>query len=221
MTATTKFRNFALAALLTLLCSAQAARADCTSPTRAAGAIIYNVDHDVMQYCADSVWTAMTGGAPDLAGLADVDDALSPTDGQVLTYDDSAGHWVAANPAGGGSDVPSGAVMAFNLASCPAGWSPLATAAGRMIIGVGTLGSDTYNLNVTGGEARHTLTVGEMPSHSHSLADVAKKTSNGSYATGGVALPGQGTVATTDSAGGDSAHENRPPYLALLYCQKD
>lgn len=38
---------------------------------------------------------------------------------------------------------------------------------GRVAIGRGTLGSDTYALAATGGSARHTLAAAEMPSHTH------------------------------------------------------
>lgn len=39
---------------------------------------------------------------------------------------------------------------------------------GRVPIGVGTLGTDTYALGALVGEARHVLTAAEMPSHNHS-----------------------------------------------------
>ena len=52
-----------------LIFAASPARADCTSPTRIAGAMIYNVDHDVMQYCAGNVWTAVGGAADEVGTL--------------------------------------------------------------------------------------------------------------------------------------------------------
>lgn len=44
-------------------------------------------------------------------------------------------------------------------------WAQIAQ--GRTLIGVGTLGSDTYAAGDTGGAARVTLTTAEMPSHNH------------------------------------------------------
>ncbi len=44
-------------------------------------------------------------------------------------------------------------------------WSQIAQ--GRTLMGVGTLGSDTYAAGATGGAARVTLTTGEMPAHNH------------------------------------------------------
>lgn len=41
---------------------------------------------------------------------------------------------------------------------------------GRVPVGTGTLGSDTYTLGATGGNARSTLTTDQMPSHGHSVS---------------------------------------------------
>lgn len=69
--------------------------------------------------------------------------------------------------------TPSGAVMAFNLASCPTGWSEYTAGQGRAIIGAGagagltarTLGvtgggESAPAVNLAGGSATTTVTVG-------------------------------------------------------------
>jgi len=138
----------------------------------------------------------------------------------------------AGDLAGGSGIIPSGAVMPFNLASCPSGWSPLAGGDGRVIIGTGTLGSDTYTLLDTGGEARHTLTEAEMPNHSHLMVYWRAWTRGrglGEYQAsqddaGNLLMTNAQTQFSENSilaTGGDQPHENRPPYLALLYCQKN
>jgi microcystin-dependent protein len=51
---------------------------------------------------------------------------------------------------------PSGAVVAFNLGACPAGWLPFGGAIGKFIIGSGVAPAKTYtNVN---GDAGHTWT---------------------------------------------------------------
>lgn len=79
----------------------------------------------------------------------------------------------------------------------------------------------TYTAGTTGGEATHTLTVNEIPSHAHSLP--AELTSR----AGSSVRVGAGTKAycpTTDAStsgwgtyenGGSQAHNNMPPYLTV------
>ena len=110
---------------------------------------------------------------------------------------------------------------------------------GRFLLGV----SRSHPVNQTGGEAKHTLSIQEMPSHQHNL----KTTSNGSNYfsmlnadSAGGAWVGDtqfmlaakrkvgstvfdGTITTSnlmtgepiDNTGGGSAHNNMPPYLAV------
>jgi microcystin-dependent protein len=75
-----------------------------------------------------------------------------------------------------------------------------------------------YSLGDTGGEAEHTLTEGEMPSHSHSYQ---LPTFNIDVESVGVPDPtgvGQPAFPTsTSSTGGSQPHNNLPPYYAVVY----
>ena len=123
-------------------------------------------------------------------------------------------------PAGSGDSVPSGAVMPFNLSSCPSGWSAFESAQGRFVIGVGSDGEgQSYGLEDVGGEAFHQLTIDEMPSHTHDARSKHYEVyGSGSLGASHGQTPGN---YETGAAGGDQPHENRPPYIALLYCEKD
>lgn len=78
---------------------------------------------------------------------------------------------------------------------------------------------DTYAAGKTGGEATHTLTVEEMPAHRHSFTypvscnPTSEKEVNYNWGTETVRF--QSTSTETKNAGGGSAHNNMPPYLAV------
>ena len=78
------------------------------------------------------------------------------------------------------------------------------------LLGVG----DTYTtVNTTGGEAEHTLTVDEMPSHRHSFVMRANAYTNSSQPAYGD-TSGSSTTWTSYTGGG-LAHNNMPPYLTV------
>jgi len=83
----------------------------------------------------------------------------------------------------------------------------------RFIVGSGT----TYSIGDTGGEASHTLTSDEMPSHTHPIGtSISSGSSNTVDEEGGA----RDAEAVTDATGGGSAHENRPPYYALAFLMR-
>ena len=81
---------------------------------------------------------------------------------------------------------------------------------------------DIYAVGSTGGEVDVTLTVAQMPSHSHGFATKPSwSTDNGSWAsfrTGTSDTFGSVNLAL-ENAGGSQPHNNMPPYLAA-YCWK-
>lgn len=77
---------------------------------------------------------------------------------------------------------------------------------------------DIYAAGDTGGEAEHTLTVNEMPSHTQKIAVADTASGNISapntirYSNSSTAYLGE---LETKSAGGGQPHNNMPPYLAV------
>ena len=118
------------------------------------------------------------------------------------------------------SGVP-GMVLAFNLASCPTGWSEYASARGRAIIGAGQgTGLSNRTAGETGGAETHALTVNELPAHAHSITVYGNSGGNKRLkATGNKRFQWGGE--NTSSAGSGQAHNIMQPSLALLYCRKD
>lgn len=88
---------------------------------------------------------------------------------------------------------------------------------GRRAIGVGTgAGFSTYTLGAQGGVENVTLTPGEVPSHSHSVAELT--TPQGSDPGLVIRQGGGATTEDTGFTGGSQSHFNVPPYLVIRYC---
>jgi len=117
-----------------------------------------------------------------------------------------------------GGSVPAGSVMAFNLAACPSGWVGFNESRGRVIIGTGDY-SETYNpAGHTSWNYAHTYGLGETGGNATwkvNLQDIGLQVIPSTPPAAGLTnLAYQPVGAIPDS------QENRPPYLALLYCQK-
>lgn len=81
---------------------------------------------------------------------------------------------------------------------------------------------DSYELGSVGGEATHTLTTSEMPSHTHETAKGAIAPSSdktfGAYSTyqaENSINPGKYWYANVLHSGGGQPHNNLPPYLVV------
>jgi hypothetical protein len=126
----------------------------------------------------------------------------------------------ALNAAVGSSSIPSGAVMAFNLASCPTGWSSADGSGGRPDLrGEFIRGLD----NGRGVDSGRTLASAQAAS---SVADFASAQSSLIYVWVKNADGTDGTfTAINGGVGGSSATATyrtmRPRNVALLYCVKN
>ncbi|WP_408896005.1 phage tail protein [Nocardioides sp. R1-1] len=86
-----------------------------------------------------------------------------------------------------------------------------------------------YGLGQAGGEEFHTVTMGELPAHTHQVG-VSTLATGGTAGPSGAYLGGANNAyrpgaastslhpATVSSVGGSQAHENRQPFLTLSFC---
>ena len=80
---------------------------------------------------------------------------------------------------------------------------------------------DSYAAGTTGGEAAHTLTVAELPSHSHTYTPRVDWSDNAgwgipaSFASGKNLSVDKSITNYTATSGSGQAHNNMPPYLAV------
>jgi microcystin-dependent protein len=130
--------------------------------------------------------------------------------------------------------IPSGIIVMWSgsAAEIPQGWTLCNGNYGapdlrdRFVIGA----EGTYPVGGEGGEATHTLTVAEMPSHTHiqnphrhAYSNGSDTTSSGYAANTNNGSPTQYTeneTAINQSTGGGAAHNNLPPYYALCFIMK-
>jgi microcystin-dependent protein len=87
----------------------------------------------------------------------------------------------------------------------------------RFVVGAG--GSD-YGVGSTGGTNSVTLSVGQMPKHSHTRREGKFQSWGGHGAYNNVWVDYSDSTYYTGDAGNDEAHENRPPYYALCYIMR-
>lgn len=90
----------------------------------------------------------------------------------------------------------------------------------KAIKGKFLLGADgsAYKAGNTGGEAAHTLTESEMPSHRHSIwfpNDGGEQSAEIGYPNTGSKNTYYAEASKTSGTGGGAAHNNMPPYLAV------
>lgn len=127
---------------------------------------------------------------------------------------------------GGGGNLPAGVIVMWSgaVADVPGGWalcdgtSGTPDLRGRFVVGAG----DQYSVGDTGGAASVTLTVNQIPAHSHVIKNYEPNSGQLSGKVGGRGnqYTELSPSATTENAGGGKSHENRPPYYALCYIMK-
>lgn len=107
-------------------------------------------------------------------------------------------------------------------------------ASGKMLVGIDSADTDFNTIGKKGGEKEHTLTINEMPAHSHKLRGNTNVVFDESsiypyllasakrgYANGdSVVLGVDYTINDTTNTGGGQSHNNMPPYQVVALWQR-
>ena len=118
---------------------------------------------------------------------------------------------------------PVGAIYISTVATSPAtlfGFGTWRQITGRFLLA----SSNTYPAGSTGGEATHTLTVNEMPAHTHRTKSAS---SNGNSLWALTDIHTSDSIGNTfrelgyiENTGGSQAHNNMPPYLSVYVWER-
>lgn len=138
-------------------------------------------------------------------------------------------------------DIPKGAIMAFNLSSCPKWWSRFAEADGRFIMG------SNSNIKGKGGKSEINITISQLPPHYFYITHGSKWNSwldenperTVAWMWDWIAKLGHSTrkdtyyyllwaeqwkianAGRTNTIWNGQSINIQNPYIKLLYCQKD
>jgi len=169
---------------------------------------------------------AVTAALSDLKkSVNDVASALNDLSNKVTACGRRKTYYAGKGAAGADSSgclapdpqVPVGTLAAFEMTSCPKGWSPYTALMDRVPVGAG----GSYHVGTNGGLNTIALTTANLPSFNFSYSDTypygGRKSESGNDRE-------EHYIGTTTRQGtfhgSNVPFDNRQPFRALLYCRK-
>lgn len=166
-------------------------------------------------------------GTPGKDATINGENVLEIVAGQNVNITQEGGTLTISAFGGGLGGVPSGCILIWSGAAdnIPDGWALCDGEEGRpdlrdkFVLGAG----EKHAVGETGGSEEVTLTVEQMPAHSHNVG-APSNTYNGTSGTNFAGWMQQGyanyTTRTSDQIGNSKPHPNMPPYYTLCYIIK-
>ena len=162
--------------------------------------------------------THVSGGSDDIDSALDIAAMANLSTGKV--WQGNANRPVEVDP----PVVPSGLIAMWHgtIANIPAGWlicdgdNSTPNLLAKFVQGVATAAT---NPGAVGGEASHTLTTNEIPSHTHGISTWKPSSTAGTKVSSSNETITELEVASL-AVGGGAAHENRPPFYDIAFIMK-
>ena len=133
-------------------------------------------------------------------------------DGSALTGIESFVTGMIILWSGSANAIPTGFVLCDGNNNTP-------NLSGRFVVGYDANNND-YDVNDTGGSESVTLSVDQIPAHTHTYIDQYVAINNGYRPWPANNNDCAARDVNSGSTGGGQSHENRPPYYALCYIMK-
>ena len=133
-------------------------------------------------------------------------------DGSALTGIESFVTGMIILWSGAANAIPTGFVLCDGNNNTP-------NLSGRFVVGYDASNND-YDVNDTGGSESVTLTLNQIPAHTHTYIDQYVAINNGYRPWPANNNDCAARNINSGSTGGGQSHENRPPYYALCYIMK-
>ena len=133
-------------------------------------------------------------------------------DGSALTGIESFVTGMIILWSGAANAIPTGFVLCDGNNNTP-------NLSGRFVVGYDASNND-YDVNDTGGSESVTLSVDQIPAHTHTYIDQYVAINNGYRPWPANNNDCAARNINSGSTGGGQSHENRPPYYALCYIMK-
>ena len=163
-------------------------------------------------------------GAQGAAGVDGAKGDAGPPGASVTGPTGPPGASVTGPPGANGNDLPSGVIVMWSgsTSNIPSGWRLCNGNGGspdlrnRFIVGAGS----SYNPGNKGGADSVTLSVSQIPAHTHTWDRQDSETNVGHRPWPQSNNDVRIRTVNTGSTGGGESHENRPPYYALCFIMK-
>jgi len=166
--------------------------------------------------------------APKLPVVSSLPSASSDREGELVYYNGvvylcNGTNWTPLTNTTASWEFPVGSILITVDNNNPETWLGYGSwqqfAKGRCLVGQDSTQAEFAVSLQTGGAKTHTLTISEIPAHTHTIARGQTQVQSGTGQSG-VWQGTYGGVVTSSSAGGGQPHNNLQPYIVVYFWRR-